>query len=272
MKLKVLMDNNTYIDEYVLAEPALAFYIEHNDLKILFDTGYSDALIKNAKKYHIDFNELDYIILTHAHNDHTRGLSFLLENFDLKNTTLLLNKEIFSPRKESNLDIGMRNTKEELESKMIVKYVDKSFEISENLWMITNIKSYNDFENQHPVGQKYVNGKWINDDMIEESALVYKHDNKLNIISACSHRGITNIIQQAINDTGINQVNSVLGGFHLFEVNDVLKYTREFFIKHNIKHLYPSHCVSFKAKAYLNDKFEIIEVGVGLEIDYDTLK
>lgn len=43
MKLVVLADNNTYIDQYYLAESALSIYIENSDKKYLFDTGYSDV-------------------------------------------------------------------------------------------------------------------------------------------------------------------------------------------------------------------------------------
>lgn len=35
MKLVVLADNNTYIDQYYLAEPALSIYIENSDKKYL---------------------------------------------------------------------------------------------------------------------------------------------------------------------------------------------------------------------------------------------
>lgn len=54
MKLKVLVDNNTYIDRYYLGEPAVSYYIEDKDTKILFDTGYSDIFISNSKKMGID--------------------------------------------------------------------------------------------------------------------------------------------------------------------------------------------------------------------------
>ena len=77
MKLTVLVDNNTYIDQYYLGEPALSFYIEDGTEKILFDTGYSDAFIKNAEQMGIDLGALTYIVLSHGHNDHTRGLPFL---------------------------------------------------------------------------------------------------------------------------------------------------------------------------------------------------
>lgn len=48
MKLTVLVDNNTFIDRYFLGEPAVSYYIEDEDDKILFDTGYSDVFISNA--------------------------------------------------------------------------------------------------------------------------------------------------------------------------------------------------------------------------------
>mgnify|MGYP003304883644 CR=1 FL=1 len=38
MKLTILVDNNTFIDMYYLGEPAVSYYIEDNDNKILFDT------------------------------------------------------------------------------------------------------------------------------------------------------------------------------------------------------------------------------------------
>ena len=48
MKLTVLADNNTFIDQYYLGEPAVSYYIEIDDCRILFDTGYSDAFLRNA--------------------------------------------------------------------------------------------------------------------------------------------------------------------------------------------------------------------------------
>lgn len=41
MKLKVLEDNNTFIDNYYLGEPAVSYYIEDDNMKILFEVGYS---------------------------------------------------------------------------------------------------------------------------------------------------------------------------------------------------------------------------------------
>ena len=45
MKLTVLVDNNTFIDQYYLGEPAVSYYIEDEEIRLLFDTGYSDIFI-----------------------------------------------------------------------------------------------------------------------------------------------------------------------------------------------------------------------------------
>lgn len=73
MRLTVLVDNNTYIDEYYLGEPALSYYIEDDEDCILFDTGYSDLYIRNAEKMGLDLSFVSTVVFSHGHNDHTGG-------------------------------------------------------------------------------------------------------------------------------------------------------------------------------------------------------
>ena len=55
MKLTILVDNNTYIDQYYLGEPGVSYFIEDCGIRILFDTGYSDVYVRNAKKWVLIF-------------------------------------------------------------------------------------------------------------------------------------------------------------------------------------------------------------------------
>ena len=71
MKCRVLMDNNTIIDRYFTGEPGLSFLIEAEGKRILFDTGYSNAFLGNAKKLEENLLNLDYIVFSHGHLDHT---------------------------------------------------------------------------------------------------------------------------------------------------------------------------------------------------------
>ncbi len=74
MKLKVLEDNNTFIDEYYLGEPGVSYYIEDGVEKILFDTGYSSVILEeNASKMNIDLNKINKLVMSHDHDEHTGG-------------------------------------------------------------------------------------------------------------------------------------------------------------------------------------------------------
>lgn len=66
MKLTVLADNNTYIDQYLLGEPAVSYYIECGNIRLLFDAGYSDVFIKNAASLGIDLSKLTHIVCSTA--------------------------------------------------------------------------------------------------------------------------------------------------------------------------------------------------------------
>ena len=102
MKLTVLVDNNTYIDQYYAGEPAVSYYIEIDDLKILFDTGYSHIFIKNAVSMGIDLNAVTHIVLSHGHNDHSRGLKYLREQYALPNARLVAHPLCFRPKSYEN--------------------------------------------------------------------------------------------------------------------------------------------------------------------------
>lgn len=263
MKLRVLVDNNTYIDDYYYGEPGLSFFIEDEDKKILFDTGYSNIFIKNAEKLDIDLNNLDYLVISHGHNDHTGGLRFL-DELDTSNTKLLAHPGVFNSRNHKGIEIGSPVKKEDIKVK---EYIDgtKPYQITSNLYYLGQIKRSIYFETR-TIGQ-LANG--IDDAVLDDTALVYKSDKGLFIITACSHSGICNIIESAKNLLNEDRIVGIIGGFHLLQDNDQLDKTIEYFNKNNIKTLYPCHCVCLKAKAKMMDVARVYEVGVGLEIEID---
>lgn len=98
MILNILVDNNTFIDKYFLGEPALSYFIELNNKKILFNTGYSDIFLTNASKMNISLANLDYIVLSHGYSDHTGGLKSLLHKYNLEKTKLIAYPQILYPK------------------------------------------------------------------------------------------------------------------------------------------------------------------------------
>ena len=228
MKLKVLEDNNTFIDEYYLGEPAVSYYIEDNDTKILFDTGYSDAFIKNAKSMNVNLNEINKIVISHGH-------------------------------------IGTSMTKDELKQVCNLRLTNTPVKISDNITFLGEIPEY--IEKRDIIGKCYKNGEMINDTLKDDTAIVYKTLKGLFIITGCSHSGICNIIEYAKKVCNENKIYGVIGGFHLFDINEKLYKTIEYFKENSIKLLYPCHCCSLKAKIEMSKKLDIQEAYVGLEIN-----
>lgn len=153
MKLTVLVDNNTYIDRYYTGEPAVSYYIELGHKKILFDTGYSDVLINNAKKMNIDLNKVTHIILSHGHNDHTRGLKFLTKEFDMSNVALLSHPDCFAPKYDESLYIGSPYSYFEISRMMNYTSSVKPYKVAGNLIFLGEIPRVTDFEAKDPIGK-----------------------------------------------------------------------------------------------------------------------
>ena len=261
MKLTVLEDNNTYIDMYYLGEPAVSYFIEDEEERILFDTGYSDAFIRNAEKMNIDLDRIDKIVLSHGHNDHTGGLQYLK---DRKNRyKLIAHPDSFEHRELDGLYIGSPFDKAQTEKLFDLSLSKDPIRISKHLTYLGEIKTYFDFEPRYSIGKiRKAEPDYIYDD----SALVYESDKGLFIITGCSHSGICNIIEQAKEVCHEKKIYGVIGGFHLFEVNERLEKTIDYLKDNEIELLYPCHCVSLPAKIKMSEKLDISEVGVGLEI------
>ncbi len=316
MKLRVLVDNYTYIDEYYFGEPGVSYYIEDGEARVLFDTGYTDAVLKNAELMGIDLDGLTHIVLSHGHDDHTRGLRYMLgcgkwedpgfskAPLHLKKAKLLGHPGVFEPKfdgaeyigipKEVTrlLDLKLRkgmtsadlpNELQKLDEKIEVTLSEGVYHITDRLTYLGQIPRVNDFENKEPVGERAkctcgnrycscdADGVEEKEDdfLFDDSALVYHGRDGIFVITGCSHAGICNIVEYAKKVTGENHVAGVIGGFHLFDLDERLEKTVEYLKGAKIDMLYPCHCVSLAAKAKMYAAMPTGEVGVGMSLEIE---
>ena len=267
MKLKVLVDNNTYIDHYYYGEPALSYYIEDGDKKILFDAGYSDIFIKNAEAFGIDFNEISDIVFSHGHDDHSRGLKYLFEQFKIPHVRVTAHPNAFNEKVVDGKPYGCPLNEKQVREHANLFLSNEPVKISDNIFFLGEVPASNDFEKRKQFGQERRNGVFVDDFVLDDSAIVYKGERGLFVITGCSHSGICNIIEYSKKVCNEDRITGVIGGFHLFDVDMQLEKTIEYFIKNNIRKLYPCHCVSFKVKAEIHKYIPVHEVGVGMELD-----
>jgi 7,8-dihydropterin-6-yl-methyl-4-(beta-D-ribofuranosyl)aminobenzene 5'-phosphate synthase len=275
MKLFVLVDNNTLIDKNYYGEPGLSFYIEDGKNRVLFDTGYSDIFLRNASKMNIDIKSIDYVILSHGHLDHTWGLSSLMGVADYfgpskKEIRLLSHPAALFPKEDSGEQIGIVLSPDVLKKSFHVVTTKTPFWINDRLVFLGEIERVHKFENRKPLGVTLCEGNAVDDYLLDDSALAYKTNQGLVIITGCSHSGICNIIDYAIKVCGDNRILDIIGGFHLLNPSDeVLQGTLAFISDIKPKQLHACHCTDLKSKIALSKVANLIETGVGCEFQYD---
>ena len=269
MKITVLVDNNTFIDQYYYGEPAVSYYLEIDDKKILFDAGYSDIFLKNAQKLNIDLAAITHLVFSHGHNDHTNGIKYLEKLLSWPFVRLIAHPECLLQKRIGDEYIGPPPELALIAGKATTVLTKKPYYISANCLFLGEIPVRNDFESRVPIGEQLLDGIWQDDLVLDDSALVCRTNEGLFIITGCSHSGICNIIEQAKNIMNEDKVVGVIGGFHLLEQNMRLDKTILWLKQQKISNLYPCHCVSLSAKAQMLTQFAIKEVGVGLTIKMD---
>lgn len=276
MKLTVLLDNNTLIDRYLIGEPGVCYHIEIDGRRILLDTGYSDIFLQNANILGIDLKQLDTIVLSHGHNDHSWGLGHLMQYFDRTDRSvdnkiqLVAHPDAFLPKYHGSKPIGA-NYPPDCYSTYINKIETKTpLYITDNLLFLGEVERTNDFEAQWPIGKtKDCCGHLVDDYVLDDSALVYTGQNGIVVITGCSHSGICNIVDYAIKITGDRRVLAVIGGFHLQNANErLLSSTAEHLVRINPENLYPCHCTDLQAKIRLAQGARVNEVGVGTVLEF----
>jgi len=278
MKLTVLMDNNTLIDRYFLAEPGVSYLIEEGETKILFDTGYSDAFIVNARKMAVSLLDLDYIVLSHGHLDHTWGLvplmrlytEALIEGLTVKKPTLIAHPNVFLPRSVDGIpEIGTLLSEQFISRFFTTVPTRDPYHLTDTCVFLGEIDRTNDFESQTPIGT-ITNGDVTEPDFImDDSALAVTTDEGLVIITGCAHAGICNILEAAMTITGDRRIHDIIGGFHLLDPSQKqLSRTIDYLGERTPRTVHACHCTDLRSKIALARTLPIEEVGAGMTIEY----
>jgi 7,8-dihydropterin-6-yl-methyl-4-(beta-D-ribofuranosyl)aminobenzene 5'-phosphate synthase len=278
LKLTVLIDNNTLIDRYFLGEPGVSYLIEDEGKKVLFDLGYSDAFITNAQRLSIDLLDVDFVVLSHSHLDHTWGLIPLVrlyterifEGQKAKKPALVTHPLTLSSRKFGDLsEIGSLLAEDKLSGYFHLNLSREPVYLTERLMFLGEIERTNDFETAKPIGKILESGLEKDDFLFDDSALVYKSPEGLVIITGCSHAGICNIVEYARKVCGDQRVVDIVGGFHLLNPSEEqLQKTIAYMKSLRPALVHACHCTDLSSKIALSGVVDIKEVGVGLTLEY----
>jgi len=278
LSLTVLVDNITFTDHDYCGEAGLSFLLETSGKKILFDTGLSGLFLANAKKMKIDLEDLDFIVLSHGHIDHTGGLSTLARHLAHaapegrpRVPELIAHSRCFWPKEKEGQKNGSVMREEEAGRQFALTLSDRPVWITDNLVFLGGIPLQFAFERTDP-GNRVIhhpNGKTEPDHLLDDSALAYRSPEGLVIITGCSHAGICNITEYAREICRESRVTGIIGGLHLISPRPRrLKMTGEYLRKLQLPALHACHCTSLAAKITLADYSPLQEVGVGTKLEW----
>ncbi len=209
----------------------------------------------------IDPMTIETIVLSHGHYDHTGGLPWL------DGQSLICHPEALRPkfRKSNGTPMGVPVSEEIIRKKFRVTATKEPYWLSDDVVFLGEIPRLNNFESQFT---PFITVMGEDDFMPDDTGVVIVSDKGLIVVSGCAHSGICNMVEHAIAITGIHRINTVMGGFHLKEDDEVTRKTIDYLNRIGVEKLYPSHCTAALAREAFARYIKINDVRSGIVINF----
>ena len=277
LNITVLLENSLYNRNLQKAH-GLSVLVRTAEHHILLDTGPNSKFYKNAKKLGIDLSQIDSLVLSHAHYDHTGGVNRFCK-INEKAQILMFspyNEKYYGKSKFGYYFIGAKFSSK---TKKRIKFLQNPIQISAHCWFIPCSVDFYGKPNKNNSLYKKVEKDYINDNFKHEGILIYDDNGELVIFNSCSHNGVINSIESARTFFPKKKIRSYVGGFHfpypsidkikpedlrnLDELVDYAKLQKEITF-------YTGHCTGNGAFDYLRkalgDRVQAIQTGKELEV------
>ena len=246
-----VVDNSVEQGSAFWGEHGLAFFLEIDQRRALFDTGQSgQVLLHNLNLLDKAPQHIDVLILSHAHLDHTGGLTAILSQ--QPDLPLYASPDLFRPRftlrEEDHKSIGLSLTREELERMADLRLNDTPVEVVPGLWTTGEIKERPEPEGRSPRHVVPAGNRWQPDPYQDDMSLVMDTQAGLVVICGCCHAGLLNTLAH-IQRVFQRSIIAVLGGTHLVSADEahrrrVIEVLRE---RYGAPRLYLNHCTGSEA-------------------------
>src|SRR5580698_7112143 len=250
LKITIL---STMLADDGIGEWGFAALVEADGHKILFDTGARpNTVLENARELKIDLGDVQNVILSHFHDDHTTGLMTLRREFSKSNPKALsrvhVANGIFLERRGHNPN-PMLQVKKEFEATGGVFVVhEKPEELFSGIWLTGPVPRVYP-EKNYPAGTAVNTGNgWVEDTVPDDQSLVFNTSRGLVLLSGCGHSGIINTLQYARSFLRPAPVEAAIGGFHLFAASDQqLAWTASKLKEYQTARILGAHCTGIES-------------------------
>ncbi len=271
-RITILVDDEA--EHPYIPEHGFAALIEVSGKRILFDTGWGKALFHNAEISGISLSNLDGLVLSHGHYDHSGNLSKILSlnpgvSFFAHPGSMIPRWSLSPVKKPKSAGVSGKNRKAITGlSSSRLHWCKGPVEITTGVWITGEIERKNSFEDTG--GNFYKNKIGTQRDFIVDDISIWiDGDSGLTIICGCCHSGLKNTLGQILASCDTPRINTLLGGFHLIHSKkERLEKTISFINRTGIERIIPSHCTGKAAVESFREHLdsEIISGSAGLQI------
>ena len=253
LEIKIL---STMLADEGFGEWGFAALVQVDGRRILFDTGaHDDTVQRNLKVLGLDLSDVEVVVLSHNHDDHTTGLLPLRRQYSAKApkalSTVYAGNGIFWPRIGTNgqPDDRMARVRREYEATggRVVE-VTKPTEILPGVWLTGPVPRVNPERNWSTLGTVRTSSGDVEDTVPEDMTLVFQTDKGLVYLFGCGHAGVINTLEHTRKTIDPSPVKAVIGGLHLFAANDQhLAWTAGKLKDYGVQQLMGAHCTGIEA-------------------------
>ena len=271
-------------DNTLLAEHGLSLvikvYLGNESHMVLLDAGYNPRTVtRNLEFLGMDLKEVEAVVLSHGHMDHTGGLHSVLEGLR-ESVPVIMHPDGFLPR-FLTLPDGKRLTlprpfqRDSINTANInLKEGKDPIYLAENTLLVSGeVPRITPYEKGMPAALIERDGQIVPDAFSDDQFIVVSlGDRGLVVISGCAHAGIINSLHFARELTGQSRICAVVGGFHLTgpamapsiepTIAEMKKFSPEVIV--------PMHCTGHKALSRFEEElpgaFQLNSVGSSLTL------
>lgn len=236
------------------------------DRRILFDAGMTpDGLIENMRRLDLSPKDIDVVVMSHGHFDHTTGVSGFVRAVGRTNLPVIIHPDFWTRRRiaiPGRDAIELPSTSRSALNGAGFEIIEErapSFLLDGAVLITGEVDRTTEFERGFAVHQALRDGEWQPDPLIldDQALIVHVRDKGLLVLTGCGHAGVVNIVSYARKITGIDSVYAVIGGFHLngplFE--PIIGATCDALAALAPQVLVPAHCTGWKAQHAIAARF-----------------